>query len=443
MFPDAHSTRRGVLSRLKRLFASIALAASGLLISSCGIVDLKEDLDNVQVEYGYLKGIATGPDEGSAILLGLFKNEQDGMSIVNVRAVESGEPFFFLVSKADYTLLAFSDINGDFAYQSGEAAARIDDPTINWFSTMEGQERVDYTTLAIQQIDLASATILDQQLDYSLSALREHSDTARNFLRIVSWDDDAFSAKNMELGMWKPGAFQEKIGYGLYVLEEIDPTQKTILLVHGIYDTPRRFEHLASAIPDDYQLLLFHFPSAFPLEYTSYVLNEALDELIRRYQIPQLDVVAHSMGGLVSKGMFYQADEELLRRTRLFITMASPFGGHSSAAAGLKWSPVIAPVWWAMAPGSDYLQLIDSVDLTQGPNHHLIYSYSHEAGGEREEDDGVVTVESQLIESAQRNAVATYGVADNHVGVVTNPCTLALVPAILQDGAGQVTVPEC
>ena len=243
--------------------------------------------------------------------------------------------------------------------------------------------------------------------------------------------------------MWKPGAFQEKIGYGLYVLEEIDPTQKTILLVHGIYDTPRRFEHLASVIPDDYQLLLFHFPSAFPLEYTSYVLNEALDELIRRYQIPQLDVVAHSMGGLVSKGMMYQADEKLLQRTRLFISMASPYGGHTAAAAGLKWSPVIAPVWWAMAPGSDYLQLIDSVDLTQGPNHHLIYTYSHEVGGEREKDDGVVTVESQLIESAQRNAIAIYGVADNHVGVVTNPCTLALVPAILQDGAGQVTVPEC
>jgi pimeloyl-ACP methyl ester carboxylesterase len=443
MLPDAQFTRKSVMSRLRRFLVGSALAVSGLLISSCAIKDLKDDLDHVQEDYGYLKGSASGPDDGSAILVGLFRNQPDGMSIVKVRSVNPGEPFYMLVPKADYTLLAFSDTNGDFAYQSGEPAARIDDPTVNWFSTMEGKDRVDYTTLAIQQIELAGATVLNQHLDFSLSALRENSDTARNFLRIVSWDDDAFSAENMELGMWKPGAFQEKIGYGLYVLEEIDPTRKTILLVHGINDTPRIFEIFANAIPDDYQLLLFHYPSAFPLEYTSYVLIEALDELIRRYQIPQLDVVAHSMGGLVSKGMFYQADEELLQRTRLFITMASPFGGHSAAAAGLKWSPVIAPVWWAMAPGSDYLQLIDSVDLTQGPNHHLIYSYSHEAGGEREEDDGVVTVESQLIESAQRNAVATYGVADNHVGVVTNPCTLALVPAILQDGAGQVAVPEC
>jgi len=431
------------MSITRQLFFLITLAASGLIVSSCAIKDLKEDLDTVKETYGYLKGRVAGPDDGSAILVGLFENEQDGMSIVKVRTVSEGEPFYVLVPKADYTLLAFADTNGDFAYQAGEPATRIDEPTINWFSTMERQERVDYTALEIQQVELTSATVLDQQLDFSLSALRENSDTARNFLRIVSWDDDAFSAENMELGMWKPGAFQEKIGYGLYVLEEIDPTQKTILLVHGIYDTPRRFETLASAIPDDYQLLLFHYPSAFPLEYTSYVLNEALDELIRRYQIPQLDVIAHSMGGLVSKGMMYQADEKLLQRTRLFISMASPFGGHTAAATGLKWSPVIAPVWWAMAPGSDYLQIIDGVDLTQGPNHHLIYTYSHEAGGEREEDDGVVTVESQLNESAQRNAIATYGVADSHVGVVTNPCTAALVPAILQDGASQAIVPEC
>jgi len=443
VFRDAQSTRGIVMFRLGRSFASIALAASGLFISSCAIKDLKDDLDNVQAEYGYLKGSASGPDDGSAILVGLFENQPDGMSIVNVRSARPGEPFYILVPKADYTLLAFSDTNGDFKYQSGEPAARIDGPSINWFSTMEGQDRVDTAALVIQQIDLASATDLKQQLDLSMSALLEENRIAKNFLRVVSWDDEAFSAENMELGMWEPGAFQEKVGYGLYVLKDFDSAQKTILLVHGIQDTPRRFESIANAIPDDYQLLLFHYPSAFPLEYTSYILNEALDEVIRRYQIPQLDVVAHSMGGLVSKGMMYQADEELLQKTRLFISMASPFGGHTAAAAGLKWSPVIAPVWWAMAPGSDYLQLIDSVDLTQGPNHHLIYTYSHEAGGEREEDDGVVTVESQLIESAQRNAIATYGVADNHVGVTTNPCTLALVPAILRDGAGQVTVPEC
>ena len=141
--------------------------------------------------------------------------------------------------------------------------------------------------------------------------------------------------------------------------------------------------------------------------------------------------------------MMYEADDALRQRMRVFISMASPFGGHTGAAAGVKWSPVIAPVWWAMAPGSSYLQLIDGVDLSAGPSHHLVYTFSNEAGGEREEDDGVVTVESQLAESAQRNATAVYGVADNHVGVVTNACTLALIPVILQNATTPATASGC
>jgi pimeloyl-ACP methyl ester carboxylesterase len=443
MRPYVRFAGRKIVAIVMKFFTVIALAISGLVTSSCAIMDLKDDLDEVRKDYGYLKGSAAGPDDGSDVLIALFKKEPGGLTIVKERSTSPGELFYFLVPKADYTLLAFSDTNGDFAYQPGEPAARIDDPIINWFSDMDGQDRVDTDALVVQQIDLASGTVLDRQLDLSASALLENSNVAKNFLRVVSWDDDAFSAENMELGMWKPGVFQEKVGYGLYVLKEFDPTRKSVLLVHGINDTPRIFENFVNAIPADYQLLLFHYPSAFPLEYTSYTLNEALDELMRRYQLPELNVVAHSMGGLVSKGMMYQADETLRKRMRVFISIASPFGGHTGAAAGLKWSPVVAPVWWAMAPGSSYLQKIDSVDLTHGPKHHLIYSYSHEAGGQREEDDGVVTVVSQLIDSAQRNAVATYGVADNHVGIVTNPCTLALVPAILEGGATRDTKPEC
>jgi hypothetical protein len=146
------------------------------------------------------------------------------------------------------------------------------------------------------------------------------------------------------------------------------------------------------------------------------------------------------MGGLVSKGMIYQADEVLRDKMRMFISVASPYGGHSAAAAGLKWSPVIAPVWWAMAPGSSYLTKIDSVDFTNGPAHHLVYTFSHEAGGPREEDDGVVSVESQLAESAKRNATAIYGIADNHVGAMHNECVSKLVANILR-GDGEVVAP--
>ena len=428
---------------LRQLFVVFTFIASGLLVSSCAIKDLKDDLDEVEQDYGYFKGQAIGADEGSGVLVGLFKRDQDGISIANVRAVSIGEPFYMLVQDADYTVLAFSDSNGDFAYQPGEPAARLDDPVINWARDMELQDRIDYEALQIQQIDLTSKTKLEQKLDFSLGALRKINKVSENFLQTVSWDDERFSADNVTRGMWEPGSFLEEVGYGLYVLKEFDPTQKSILLVHGINDSPRVFESLINAIPADYQLLLFHYPSAASLEYTSYILSEMLDELIRRDQISQLDIIAHSMGGLVSKGMLYHADAAVRQRMRLFISVASPFGGHAAAASGVKWSPVIAPVWWAMAPGSPYLQKLDGLDLSQGPSHHLIFTFSQKLGGDSEGDDGVVTVKSQLAKSAQRNATAVYGIADSHTGVVGNPCTLALLPAILENGATRVTIPEC
>lgn len=414
-----------------------------LLLAGCGIQDLKSDLDEVVEDYGYLKGSVAGGAPGADVLVALFRQDANGETMSNTRTVAPGEPFYMLVPNGSYTLLAFSDTNGDFAYQAGEPAARIAAPGINWFRDMEGAVRVDYDALAVQAVELSADTQLEQDLDLSLSASRADSKAAQNFLRLVTWDDPAFSAENMELGMWQPGAFEAQVGFGLYVLDTFDPARPSIVLVHGINDTPRIFMSMVDAIPDDYQVLLFHYASSFPLEYTSYALNEYLDELLRRHAPPRVDVMAHSMGGLVSKGMIYQADDDLRSEMHTFISLASPYGGHNAAAAGLKWSPVIAPVWWAMAPGSSYLTTIDTLDLTAGPEHHLVYTFSHETGGERAEDDGVVTVESQLADSAQRNAGAIYGVADNHVGVMHNACVAALVNRILSGADPANAGPDC
>jgi pimeloyl-ACP methyl ester carboxylesterase len=425
------------------LFILVNLVATGMVVSSCAMKGLKDNLDSARQEYGYFKGRVTVAEEDSPVLVGLFELQQGDMTLTNVRTVVPGETFYVLVTKGAYNLLAFSDSNGDFAYQAGESAIVVDDPIINWFSDLQIQERIDHEALRIQQIELTNTAVLEQELDFSLAALREESKAAENFLRVVSWDDEIFSTANATRGLWEPVRFQEEIGFGLYVLKHFDPTKKSILFVHGIDDAPRVFETMARAIPADYQLLLFQYPSGFPLEHTSYALSEALDELLRRYPVPQLDVIAHSMGGLVSKGMLSQVDEIVRQRVRLFISIASPFGGQAAAAIGTRWSPVVAPVWWAMAPDSTYLQAIDELDLSSGPTHHLIFTFSHETGGKSEGDDGVVTVKSQLTGSAQRNATAIYGIADNHKGVTRNPCTSALVSAILQDGNTRVTIPGC
>jgi pimeloyl-ACP methyl ester carboxylesterase len=425
------------------MFSLRKYAAFLVLIALLVFRDLKQDLDSAMRDYGLFSSQVSGADVGANILVGLFKQEEDGLAIANYRTVSAGEPFNMLVPRANYTVFAFSDVNGDFTYQAGEPAARVDSPFVNWFDEMHIEERLDYDSLQVEEIELTSSTALELELEFSLASIGGDAAFSERLLRQVSWGDEIFSPENGQRGLWEPIWFKEEIGYGLYVLDDYDPTRKSILLVHGITDTPRVFESLANAIPADYQLLLFYYPSGFPLEFTANALNEVLDELVRRGQIAQLDIIAHSMGGLVSKGMLQHANATLRERLRLFISIASPFGGHASASIGTTWSPVVAPVWWAMVPGSEYLQMTDALDLINGPNHHLIFSFSHDTDGKSQGDDGVVTVKSQLTGSAQRNATAVYGIADSHAGVVSNSCTAALVTAILNDGSKRAIIPDC
>jgi pimeloyl-ACP methyl ester carboxylesterase len=238
-------------------------------------------------------------------------------------------------------------------------------------------------------------------------------------------------------------AFEREVGFGLYTLTPFDSQQKTIVFVHGISDSPKAFRPLVERLPADYQVLLFHYPSGLPLEHTSKVLAAALEELLRRTEISQLDIVAHSMGGLVSSGMLDNIEPVQRALIRRYITIATPFAGHAAAKLGTQWAPTVAPVWWSMVPDSSYLQSIADLDLSNGPYHHLLFTYSHQTGGESKGSDGVVSVNSQLAYTAQHQATGVYGIADSHRGVLQSDCTAELLLAILASGSERVSFPEC
>jgi pimeloyl-ACP methyl ester carboxylesterase len=284
---------------------------------------------------------------------------------------------------------------------------------------------------------------LEANLDFSIDALRDQIDTASNFLAETTWDDERFNDANVRLGMWQPYHFQQTIGYGLYTLEPFDPQRKTVLLVHGINDSPRVFREIVEKLLGDYQILLYHYPSGEPLQHTAYLASVAVGELIRRGGLEELNVIAHSMGGLVTAGLLFQLDAEQKQSIRTYVTISTPFAGHAGAALGVKWARTVAPVWWAMAPGSQYLNKLSELDLSAGPDHHLLFSYARERGGESHGDDGVVSVKSQLAPPMQRQTRGVYGIDDTHVGIMSNPCTLSILAAILQDGRQRVAYPLC
>ena len=63
----------------RQLFVLMNLMVSGLVISSCALKDLKDDLVTAEQEYGFFKGHVVGSDDDSNLLIGLFKRDETGM----------------------------------------------------------------------------------------------------------------------------------------------------------------------------------------------------------------------------------------------------------------------------------------------------------------------------------------------------------------------------
>jgi pimeloyl-ACP methyl ester carboxylesterase len=401
-----------------RITLAIAVIVVSLL-SACSVNKLRHELKRADNTYAYIRvDPIEGTTGGSKILLVIFQQTETGLKMINYRTPAAGEDVFFLVPVADYTVVAFEDLNQDYIYQQGEPAASSDNPPL--FNEMTTRDvEPDYDSWPSQALYLSASHKLSMTIDLSTQALSQKLDKSRkSYLKIVSWDDPAFSRENVAKGLWQPLSFLEETGFGLYLLEELDPDKQPLLLVHGINGSPLNFKTLADNLDDRYQLLLYQYPSDFSLNHTTYILHRAVDDFLERYPYPQLQVLAHSMGGLVDRGMISLNDAKTNARINTYITLATPWSGHDAARLGIEWSPAVAPVWKSMVPNSKYLQQIFSKPLAENIDHHLFFSFSGRRDGASQGNDGVVTVQSQLKTRAQREATAVYGINDNHNGIL-------------------------
>jgi triacylglycerol esterase/lipase EstA (alpha/beta hydrolase family) len=139
-------------------------------------------------------------------------------------------------------------------------------------------------------------------------------------------------------------------------------------------------------------------------------------------------IVAHSMGGLVSRGAIqFLAYKHHPNVTEQFITLSTPGGGDDAARLAVETSPVVAPVWRDLTPASQYLGRLYEQDLPQGITHILLSSYAGDKMIISEKNDGAVTLKSQLAYTAQDDADKVYLINATHVGILTDPQTKKII----------------
>ena len=393
-------------------------------LQACSYLKLGQQLQTAKSELFLIKAsIETNTDKKTIAVL-FQRSVQESINYVAYRVVRSQQSIYFLVPEGDYHIVAFHDDDDDYRYQQGENVGINRDVELHQLP--ENNTLTNYSSTIQSEVIELSQTTLDKayEIDLSTSTL-EASVTLKNnnYLKVVSLSDPRFSLINTTNGMWKPYTFLKEVGYGLYLLDEWDNSKIPLILTHGINSSPHMWESFMEYIDSKkYQIMLYHYPSSSPLSLSSYYLSEALVDISNRNK-NKISFVAHSMGGLVTRGAIQMLTPQVHKNIDLFFTISTPWGGNAAAQFAVETAPIIAPVWKDLTPDSQYLKRIYQKQLPSNIQHIMLVSYAGDGFMISDKNDGSVTLKSQLYFPVQEQAEKTYLINANHTSIITDEQT--------------------
>lgn len=103
-------------------------------------------------------------------------------------------------------------------------------------------------------------------------------------------------------------------GHKLYLMEPYDPKKIPVIFIHGLLSTPLTWAEVTNEVWGDaefrrqHQVWHYLYPTSAPFLYSAWLYRQRIDEM-RRFLDPDgndpasqhLDIVAHSMGGLLTR----------------------------------------------------------------------------------------------------------------------------------------------
>lgn len=350
----------------------------------------------------------------------------------------------FLAGPGTYGLAAFEDRSRTLVYQPGDPFLRID-PQAPIECAPGG--RVENVALVIPEdgrpriggeIDITAIQVRtpDEQLRLSLGMLTATGD-------VTGLDDPRFAEQIGRDGLWRPFDFLVEARAGIYFLEEYDPRKTPVLYIHGASGTPRNFTSLIERLDRHaFQPWVYYYPSGLRLDSVARHLDQTMKKLHRRFGFDKVIVIAHSMGGLVARDFVFHHYDSRGADIPLFVTLATPWNGHSAAQIGVDRAPAVVRSWLDMAPGSPFLEQLFRRDvdgaeerrtLPDGVDYRLIFAFRRNSASFGVSSDQVVSVASQMRWEAQEDARRVYGFDETHAGILDSEPVAALVNDLLAE----------
>lgn len=352
------------ISPLCRPPASSCGFGAAVLLAGCDLMVVKQQQQKAQ-HYCELQGtIHTEHAAASHLVVVLLQHRgapasrKDNWALVDHFVLERPGSWFFFVPAGQYTLGAFEDVNRNQRVEPDEPALPPDVRhgidcasgtthrgialVVPEGGRITGQDTVDIADLQVRSVGEQLGVTLGQRL------ISGH---------VTSLDDPRFNRENAMKGLWRPFDFIMEGYAGVYFLQPYDPDKVPVLFVHGINGTPLDFAAIIARLDQSrFQPWVFYYPSGAQLARAGKVLAELLVRLQAERSFRRLFLVAHSMGGLVSREALL-SDTDMGGETpvRLFITIASPWNGHAAAQIGVDHAPAAVYSWIDIAPGSRFL----------------------------------------------------------------------------------------
>lgn len=380
-----------------------------LFLSSCSLLSIKKEADDMN-SVGEISGVIHVEKENKhPVYAVVIKQLKSTTELVNIVFLGDDGTFRFNLLPGSYFIGAFIDENNNKLREETEKSVFFSQD--NDFLTI-----IDLN--AGEKVKLSPMTISGGIKAIQPQASRHHISKANeNIGKVTSLDSAMFSADNVSLGLWRPVTFLDSIGGGLFMLQPFEQDKIPVIMVHGIFGSPVEFTAMINSLDrDKYQPWVLYYPSALKLDLVSSYLLDSIVELQAKHHFSDVKIIAHSMGGLMSRSflMMYQKKNTPPFKISTYMTINSPLYGLESAKKGVKSSPIVVASWRDLAINSDYVKKVHAWSVPKNIPYYLVFSYLP-----GKEGDGVVPMESQLSESLQQEAII-HGFEAQHSKILKN-----------------------
>jgi pimeloyl-ACP methyl ester carboxylesterase len=408
---------------MKRFLIFLILSSVTIVASSCAFRNLKQDVQVLETNWILDITLKTNDTVEGDVIAVVYSPYENVQSIAAFKYLDAKTRRNIIVlAPGEYRLAIFNDRNKNLMIDADEKVELAEGGTRLKFS--EVMKRLDI------EVPMPKQSALPKGYPRELASLPE---SIRGSYHLALGDsmnikDVKFSADAGRMGLWEPGRFLKEYGSGIYAIDPYDPKKIPVLFVNGAGGSAQNWEYFFAHLDKSkYQAWFFLYPSGMRIAKIGRALDNFIREMAKKYEFPKLYLVAHSMGGLVSREAIvnHLKDGGPLLIDK-FITISTPWNGHRMAAKGVEALSTPVPSWHDVVPGSEFLQTVFNTPLKPKVEHHLLFGY--QVGSE---EDGSVALDSVLLSEAQDDAVEVRGFEGDHTSVLFSIDVFEYVEKIL------------